>query len=495
MTIDEAKVQIKDTVIAYSERDQYGDHLIPSQSQRPVFLMGPPGIGKTAIMAEIANELDINLLSYSMTHHTRQSTLGLPIIKTKEYGGEETSVTEYTMSEIIASVYDEMEATGNRAGILFLDEMNCVSETLTPTMLQFLQYKTFGRHALPDGWVVVAAGNPPEYNRSAREFDMVTWDRLKRIDIDPDYLSWRKYAVSVGVHPAVLSYLDINRSAFYSLRRGEDGHGLVTARGWTDLSNILLVYEKKGLAANRNLIVQYLQDAAIADSFADYYMLFKKYDSDYRIQEILSGAVLQEIIERASAAPFDERLSLLELMLGKIREAASAFFERRSVLEELHPYLKAVKAGEPMQKQIEEEKSRLSKSRRRGGLSPQRRVVMNFTIAFLERNAGKDFSAIKESFESLRTETTTCAKAVSDKLAAIFSFCDLCWGEGQEMVILLSDLTADPLLSMFVARYGCDAYYKHSEVLMFNQRRNDIERAVTALQKKEQVAVNYDDLV
>lgn len=53
------------------------------------------------------------------------------------------------MSEIIASVYEAMEATGRREGILFLDEINCVSETLTPAMLQFLQYKIFGRHAVP----------------------------------------------------------------------------------------------------------------------------------------------------------------------------------------------------------------------------------------------------------------------------------------------------------------------------------------------------------
>ncbi len=53
-------------------------------------------------------------------------------------------MTEYTMSEIIASVYDKMEQTGNSEGILFLDEINCVSETLAPAMLQFLQGKTFG---------------------------------------------------------------------------------------------------------------------------------------------------------------------------------------------------------------------------------------------------------------------------------------------------------------------------------------------------------------
>ncbi len=98
------------------------------------------------------------------------------------------------MSEIIASIYDQIEKSGIKEGILFLDEINCVSETLAPTMLQFLQYKTFGNHRVPDGFVIVTAGNPPEYNKSVRDFDIVTYDRVKRIYIEEDFAAWKEYA-------------------------------------------------------------------------------------------------------------------------------------------------------------------------------------------------------------------------------------------------------------------------------------------------------------
>ena len=94
--------------------------------------------------------------------------------------------------------FNLMQNTGIREGILFLDEVNCVSETLAPVMLQFLQYKIFGRHKVPDGWIIVTAGNPPEYNNSVREFDIVTWDRLKRIDVEPDFDVWKEYAYKKG---------------------------------------------------------------------------------------------------------------------------------------------------------------------------------------------------------------------------------------------------------------------------------------------------------
>jgi len=156
MNIKEAKEQIKNAMTAYFTKDEFGSYAVPVEKQRPVFLMGPPGIGKTAIMEQIAQELDVCLVSYSMTHHTRQSALGLPFIEKKVFNRKEYQVSEYTMSEIIASVYETMEATGKKEGILFLDEINCVSETLAPSMLQFLQYKIFGRHRVPEGWSLPA---------------------------------------------------------------------------------------------------------------------------------------------------------------------------------------------------------------------------------------------------------------------------------------------------------------------------------------------------
>ena len=187
MDIKRAKQEIKDTVEAYLMKDDLGDYRIPAIRQRPVLLMGPPGIGKTQIMEQIAKEMKIGLVAYTITHHTRQSAVGLPFIREKEYGGSTYSVTEYTMSEIIASVYEKMEKTGVKEGILFIDEINCVSETLAPTMLQFLQNKTFGNQKVPRGWIIVAAGNPPEYNKSVREFDVVTLDRVREIDVEADF--------------------------------------------------------------------------------------------------------------------------------------------------------------------------------------------------------------------------------------------------------------------------------------------------------------------
>ena len=230
MNIKQAKQEITNTLKAYLAKDQLGNYLIPTVRQRPVLLMGPPGVGKTQIMEQIAAETGVGLVAYTITHHTRQSAIGLPFIEKRTYGGEEVSVTEYTMSEILSSVYRLMERTGLQEGILFLDEINCVSETLAPMMLQFLQCKTFGNQALPEGWLIVAAGNPPEYNKSVRDFDVVTLDRVKRIDVEEDYGVWKEYARRKNLHGAILSYLDIKKDNFYRIENTADGLQFATAR-------------------------------------------------------------------------------------------------------------------------------------------------------------------------------------------------------------------------------------------------------------------------
>ena len=87
MNIEEAKREIKNTARIYLQKNGDEYDILP-QRQRPVLLIGAPGIGKTAIMQAIAEELDIGFVSYTITHHTRQSAIGLPYISEKVYGGK-----------------------------------------------------------------------------------------------------------------------------------------------------------------------------------------------------------------------------------------------------------------------------------------------------------------------------------------------------------------------------------------------------------------------
>ena len=490
---------------AYFTKDTVGNYLIPIERQRPIFLMGPPGIGKTAIMEQVASELGVGLVSYSMTHHTRQSALGLPFIEKKVYGGVEYSVSEYTMSEIIASVYDMMERTGLKEGILFLDEINCVSETLAPAMLQFLQYKIFGRHRVPDGWIVVTAGNPPEYNNSVREFDIVTWDRLKRIDVEPDYDVWKEYAYKKGIHPAILTYLDIKKSDFYKIETTVDGKSFVTARGWSDLSDMMKLYEQHSIVIDEKLVAQYLQNKKIAKEFAIYYDLFQKYKSDYQVDKILAGKAPMEIMDRAKAAKFDERLALLGLLLDAITGELKQVSLFEQALTELLNILKNVRlelarpnadAAASVQKQIGVREKKRQSGKLASTLSADAEYACRSAISALEdmgvmlqEKAPTDpaaaFQLLKESFDSRTKALKKQANTAGKQLSNVFVFCEEVFGEGQELLILVTELTISYYGAHFISRYGCKEYFNHNKELLFYERQKEIIRELENLELED----------
>ena len=612
MNIKEAKEVVKNTVQAYLDKDETGAYTIPPERQRPILLMGPPGIGKTAIMEQIAEECGIGLVSYTITHHTRQSAIGLPYISKKMYGNREYSVTEYTMSEIIAAVYDQIEATGIREGILFLDEINCVSETLAPTMLQFLQYKTFGTHRVPDGFLIVTAGNPPQYNKSVRDFDIVTLDRLRRVDIEEDFAAFREYASRVGIHGSVMAYLTIRTNHFYSIRTEVEGRHFVTARGWEDLSRTIQVHEKRGLPVNEDLAVQFLQDPEIARGFAAYYDLYRKYKDVYRVPDILAGrfyvegdeaaeenSAAQDLlsnvphdpmskgphdpvsaaggqagavrldavrIQQMQEAPFDEKLSLISLLIDALSQSFAGCAREKAVQEELmkvlgemradlkeadaagaiRPDLTAVlsedrsgrilqalqrrkDAGIPVPRG-QEKVQRMTAAALRGladawrgqaaslspsgSRAPEPSALESAGPAFsVTEPAAPAFSAaepagpgpsapesaagaekerrswsardqytfIRDWFGQREVRRQAGIRAAGGKLTNAFRFLSRVYGEGQEMVLFLTDLSSGYYSLQFLNEHGNDAYFRYNRMLLLRDRRDALRDQVLQL--------------
>ena len=497
MNIKDAKEQIKNAVTAYLTKDELGRYIIPPHKQRPVFLMGPPGIGKTAIMEQIASELGIGLLSYSMTHHTRQSALGLPLIKHTTYQGKEYDVSEYTMSEIIASVYDMMETSGIKNGILFLDEINCVSETLTPIMLQFLQYKVFGKHEVPAGWIVVTAGNPPEYNHSVREFDIATWDRLKRVDVDPDFDAWKEFAYVSGVHNAILTYLEIKKGNFYKVETTVDGKSFVTARGWDNLSQMIQLYEQHKIPVDERLISQYLQNKQIAQDFSVYYDLYLKYKSDYQVQDILSGRASGEIKARARRAKFDERYALLGLLLNAVMAEMRKAVETEDILSELlkllkekKPYMTTREASvAALHELYHRERTAYDNGISAKSLSREKQTQLIRIMQLLQKEAElvqksaseQPFEVIKRDFNRRVASFQQTAQDVSAATSNMFRFGDEVFPGGQELTILVTELTVNPYSARFISEYRVEEYFIHDKELLFHQRQIDILSEIKSL--------------
>lgn len=480
MNILQAKIEIKNTVQAYLSKNSFGEYEIESKNQRPLLLIGPPGIGKTQIMEQISKECQIGLVSYTITHHTRQSAVGLPFIQEKEFQGKTYSITEYTMSEIIASVYSKMEETGLKEGILFIDEINCVSETLAPTMLQFLQNKTFGNQKVPAGWIIVAAGNPSEYNKSVRDFDVVTMDRIRYIHVETDYYVWKEYAISKHIHPMILSYLELKPNNFYTVSTSVDGMEFVTARGWEDLSYLLYTYEKMHLEISQDTIYEYLHHEDIAEDVFAYYLVYKKYQDDYGIDDILNGNVSSSIYARLFNADFDERVSVVNLVMdGLLRQVNIYSFEKhctdlwfgflknyrnhmdvsyvdhvKEFIALYHDKLQAELLSDAQKHEYEFVLEQIQKVNVDASLDSKSRFDCST----------KPFFKQKENMESIESDLKL-------QIENAFEFMESAFKNGQEMTIFVTNLTMSAEMALYLSSHTIGIYEKYKQVLLIGSQK------------------------
>lgn len=491
MNIKQAKTEVIHTVKAYLKKDDRGEYVIPIIRQRPLLLLGAPGIGKTQIMEQIARECRIGLVSYTITHHTRQSAVGLPFIKERTFGGQDYSVTEYTMSEIIASVYRQIEA-GQPEGILFIDEINCVSETLAPTMLQFLQCKSFGNQMVPEGWIIVAAGNPPEYNKSVRDFDMVTLDRVRRIVVEADYRVWQEYARGQHVNGGILSYLSLRPQNFYRVQTDVDGMQFVTARGWEDLSNLMEVYEELGQPVDEEVIQEFLQFPDVAKDVAAYLDLYRKYQDDYGIPDILEGKAGEDVYRRLTMASFDERLSVVNLLLSALNRRFQEVAQIKYVTDRWFGFLKEYRdAVQELPKNADcsavyrelcdRQQETFDRDRRSGFLTRQERQCHEKLLAVLQKgcpeqrmDGEKSFAAAKAGFDDWNNRLLDLEDLTLQELEHAFSFMESAFSDGHEMVVFVTELTMGRESAAFLQDNSSESYLKYNKQLLIGSRRAEL---------------------
>ena len=328
-SINEAKEAMKDGIRGYLLKDSNGKYVMNEVNRLPFYLLGSPGIGKSQIASQTADELGIGFVSFSITHHSRNTVLGLPVIKESEG----YKYTEYTMSEIIARVMEKYDR-GEREGILLLDEFNCMTDTLIPVMLAFLQNKNIGAHSLPEGWVVVLCGNPVKYNKSARMLDLTVMDRIRKIEVGFSADDFIEYAETHGFCQIIVDYLKFNKNRAYICEHGKEDD-LVTARGWENLSVAIDVYEKTGGRVDEAMIGQFIKSGRTAREFARYYELVKSRDlTSEDMAKILGGIDIDGYCSRMEEMSVDMRFDVVDNLMKTIKERAGEKGVKQAVISD-----------------------------------------------------------------------------------------------------------------------------------------------------------------
>jgi len=314
-------------------------------------------------------------------------------------------------------------------------------------MLRFLQYKTFGSHPVPDGWVIVAAGNPPEYNKSVKEYDIATLDRIQKIDVTADYGVWRDYAINEKVHPSIITYLDSKPTDFYIVENTPDGKQFVTARGWEDLSRLMYSFEKKNIEIDAEFISQYIQVPTVAGDFSSFYKTFKNMKEMCSPKSVLEGTFDENLKEKFKTSGVEEKLGFINLLSNTINDELSRCVEKNTDIKETVKFLKD---------------NDVFSLPREEAVNTLKNNAFNTVITAIKSSVEEDELSVKEVAESelrKQIENLKSAVSVSQKMlsnASRFIYDSL--GDSPELKIFSTDITRNDLSAGFLIGFGCDDF-------------------------------------
>lgn len=256
-------------------------------SKRPVFLWGPPGIGKSEVVAEIAEELGGFMIDLRMAQMEPTDIRGIPFFN-KEIGKMDWAPPVDLPDEELASQYPLI--------VLFLDEMNSAPPAVQAAGYQLVLNRRVGKYVLPDNVVIIAAGNRDSDKGVTYRMPMPLANRFVHLEMRADFTSWQNWAVNKGIHKDVVGYLSFAKQDLYDFDNKSSSRAFATPRSWVFVSD-LLNDEDSDTDTLFNLVA-----GAVGEGLAVKFMAHRKVAGRMpEPSDILSGKVKDLAVKEISA--------------------------------------------------------------------------------------------------------------------------------------------------------------------------------------------------
>lgn len=256
------------------------------KKQRPVFLWGPPGIGKSELVAGIAKDLDGFMIDLRLSQMEPTDLRGIPFFN-REANMMDWAPPIDLPSEDLASQYPII--------VLFLDEMNSAAPSVQAAAYQLILNRRIGKYRLPDNVVMVAAGNRESDKGVTYRMPSPLSNRFIHMEMRVDFDSWQTWAVNNRIHKDVVGYLSFAKQDLFDFDPRSASRSFATPRSWTFVSELLDDDNDDG--SNIDLI-----SGAVGEGLAVKFMAHRKVAGQMpNPEEVLSGEVTELKIKEVSA--------------------------------------------------------------------------------------------------------------------------------------------------------------------------------------------------
>ncbi len=192
----------------------------------PVFLWGPPGVGKSSIVKKVAADAKLELIDLRASLLDPTDLRGLP------------AVTEGKAVWYPPSFLPSKEGS---SGILFFDELNAAPPLVQASLYQLTLDRRVGEYRLPEGWRILAAGNRAQDASVVFRMPAALSNRFIHLDFEADIGDWRIWAQTNDIHPLVVGFLSLKPALLFNM--GKNDRAFPTPRSWEMLSTALQQFE------------------------------------------------------------------------------------------------------------------------------------------------------------------------------------------------------------------------------------------------------------
>lgn len=200
------------------------------KKQRPIFLWGPPGIGKSDLVAEVTRELNGHMIDLRLGQMEPTDIRGIPYYN-KETGRMDWAEPVDLPSEELASQFPIV--------VLFLDEMNSAAPSVQSAAYQLILNRRCGKYVLPKNVVMVAAGNRESDRGVTYRMPTPLANRFVHQEMRCDFKSWQQWAVNNNEHKDVVGYLTFAKQDLYDFDAKSASRAFATPRSWHFVSELL----------------------------------------------------------------------------------------------------------------------------------------------------------------------------------------------------------------------------------------------------------------
>ena len=199
-----------------------------------VMLWGPPGVGKSQAIRQIAKNIE-----EQTDKKAKITDVRLLLFNPIDLRGIPTSNADKTLAVWLKPQIFQMDDSEDIVNILFLDEISAAPQSVQAAAYQITLDRVVGEHKLPDNCIVIAAGNRITDKSVSFKMPKALANRLLHIEIEGSFESWKNCAVKSGVHPKVVGYLSFRRDRLFGFDPTNDDLAFATPRSWEMVSSIL----------------------------------------------------------------------------------------------------------------------------------------------------------------------------------------------------------------------------------------------------------------